>query len=201
MASKATKQAYNDLVNWEAQKPADYVSQNQSQIDSLNNTINNRHFDYTYTTDPSYQQYANQYRRQAEKASENAQASASALTGGFANSYATTAGANAYQQQMSGLDSVISNLRAQALDEYNSETNDLNTQLEALEKQESDDQARWQSDQNNYYDQLNYYQNQYATASQRDANTTSNWIAGIGMALDAALTFVATNPQVLAMFL
>jgi hypothetical protein len=187
MASKATKQAKADLENYEAQKPADYVSRNQSQIDSLNNTLNNRSFDYNYTTDPSYQQYASQYRRQATKANENAQASASALTGGFANSYATTAGANAYQQQMSGLDNVISNLRAQALDEYNNETNDLNTQLEALERQESDDQARYNSDLDDYYDQLSYYQDQYAAASQRDANKTSNVITAIGEAANFLL--------------
>lgn len=97
------------------------------QLEDTYNQINNREkFSYDMNNDAFYQQYASSYANNAKLAMENTVAQASALTGGYANSYAATAGQAMYNQQMEGLNDRATELYQLALQQYNAESARLN---------------------------------------------------------------------------
>ena len=82
----------------ELQKPT-YTSQYGGVISGLMDKIVNRQpFTYDFNADPIYHQFKDQFVKGGKEAAMNAVANASALTGGYGNSYAVTAGAQANQQ-------------------------------------------------------------------------------------------------------
>lgn len=189
MASKK-EQAYQALQNYQAQAPGPYQSPYQSQINSLMQDLNNRHFVYNYREDPTYQQYKRQYESSAQRAGENAQANAAAVSGGFGSSWATTAGENAYANTMNGLDNVVNGLYAQALDSYTEESNDMYGQLQNLMQAESQAQQQYNQDVSNYYSGLDYYQNNYETEANREEQNTSSWLSVAGSILGGLISLI-----------
>lgn len=173
MASKKD-QAYQQLQDYQANAPGPYQSQYQGQIDSLMQSLNDRNFSYNYREDPTYQQYQRQYQRQAQRASENAQANAAAVSGGYGSSWATTAGESAYADAMSGLDNIVNSLYGQALNSYTDETNDMVAQLNQLMQAESNAQAQYQQELQNYYSNLDYYQTNYENEAAREQQQKSS---------------------------
>ena len=193
-----TGTAQSQLEQFQASRPGGYSSPYAGQISDLTDQLNDREFSYDYTQDPAYQYYKSLYQQQAQRAGEHAQASASALGGGYGNSWATTAGADAYNAQMSGLNEVINSLYDQALGEYNDETSRLQSSLNNLYTAESSAQNAYASQMNNYYNQLNYYQQQAEAEQQRKQNQTDTWMSIGGTLLNAAISLL---PYALAMFL
>lgn len=105
---------------------------NQQYIDQLNNLYNqimNRGtFSYDLQGDPLYRQYADQYTQLGQQAMRDTQAQSAALTGGYGNSYASSAGSQAYQQYLNQLNSVIPDLYDRAYQAWKDEGDDLMTQ-------------------------------------------------------------------------
>lgn len=95
-------------------------------VNAYNNIQNIEKFSYDMNNDAFYQQYASSYANNAKLAMENTVAQASALTGGYANSYAATAGQAMYNQQMEGLNDRATELYQLALQQYNAESDRLN---------------------------------------------------------------------------
>ena len=95
-------------------------------VNAYNNIQNREKFSYDMNNDAFYQQYASSYANNAKLAMENTVAQASALTGGYANSYAATAGQAMYNQQMEGLNDRATELYQLALQQYNAESDRLN---------------------------------------------------------------------------
>lgn len=88
--------------------------------------INNREkFTYDLNGDMLYQQYKDQYMRQGRLAMQDTMGQAAALTGGYGNSYAATAGNQAYQSYLTQLNDVIPQLYQLALDKYDREGQDM----------------------------------------------------------------------------
>ena len=193
-----TGTAQSQLEQFQSSRPGSYSSPYAGQISDLTGQLNDREFNYSYIQDPAYQYYKSLYQQQAQRAGEHAQASASALGGGYGNSWATTAGADAYNAQMSGLNEVINSLYDQALGEYNDETSRLQSSLNNLYTAESSAQNAYASQMNNYYNQLNYYQQQAEAEQQRKQNQTDTWMSIGGTLLNAAISLL---PYALAMFL
>lgn len=109
----------------------------QKQLDEVMKQIQERNrkpFSYNIEGDALYQQYKNHYNKQAELAMKDAIGQASALTGGYGNSYAQSAGNQAYQAQMNNLNDIIPDLYQVAYDKYNKETDDLYNQYSLLTK-------------------------------------------------------------------
>ncbi len=99
----------------------------ESKLDSIYNQINSREkFKYDMNGDALYKQYAQQYQQNAKLAMEDTVGQISALTGGYANSYAATAGQAMYNQQMQGLNDKAIDLYQLALQQYNAEGDRLN---------------------------------------------------------------------------
>lgn len=109
---------------------------NQQYIDQLNslyNQILNRGtFSYDLQGDPLYRQYADQYTQLGQQAMRDTQAQSAALTGGYGNSYASSAGSQAYQQYLNQLNSVIPELYDRAYQAWQNEGDDLLTQYNLI---------------------------------------------------------------------
>lgn len=182
--------AQQQLEQFQAARPSSYSSPYSGQISDLTGQLNDREFHYDYTQDPAYAYYKSLYQQQAQRAGEHAQASAAALGGGYGNSWATTAGSDAYNAQLSGLSDVISGLYDQALGEYNNETSRLQSNLNNLYTAESNAQNAYASQMNNYYNQLGYYQQQAEAEQQRKQAQTDTWWDIGGTILNAAITLL-----------
>ena len=96
-----------------------YNSKYQQQIDALLDQVAGRgSFNYDVSSDPLYQAYKNQYVQGGRLAMQDTMGQAAALTGGYGSSYASTAGNQAYQQYLGGLNDQLLNLQSNALARY-----------------------------------------------------------------------------------
>lgn len=194
-SSSRVSDAQSNLDYLKSQRPDDYKSKYETQINETQsqlNDMNEKGFSYDYTKDAAYQQYKDRYTRGAELASEDATARAAARSGGYGNSWGTSSGQNAYQTTMNGLSDVASSLYDQAYSEYNTKKSDLSNKIKAWQQQDDLDRAAWKLNTDSYYNQLNNAQNEYADAvsanQQRKANRTSKWgnVMKVGASILAA---------------
>ena len=190
------KTARENLDRIKGNKPGEYQSEYASQIsgtqDALNK-MNEKGFAYDYTKDLAYQQYKSRYTRGAELNSEDTAARAASRSGGYGNSWATSSGQTAYQSTMAGLSDAADSLYDQAYNEYTTKKNDLTSRLSALQSQEKLAQDTYNTNLNNYYNQLGNAQTEYTDAvaakQQKTANTT-NTIGNVATVAVQALPWV-----------
>ena len=103
-------------------KPQAYQSRYSDQIASLYEQIMNRPaFSYNANRDPLFQQYRNQYIRDGQRAMQDSVGASAALTGGYGNSWATTAGYQAYGEYLKALNDKLPELEKQAREKYDAE--------------------------------------------------------------------------------
>ena len=137
-----------------ANKPGEYQSQWQSQLDALMNSIMNREkFSYDVNEDALYQQYKDKYVQQGKLAMGDTMGQAAAMTGGYGNSYAQSVGQQAYQASLDNLNDIVPELYAMALDQYEREGQELYNQYGMVMDRENLDYGRyrdtvadWQTD-------------------------------------------------------
>ena len=180
-------QAEQEEREWNANRPADYVSQYQPKIKDVMGQLDGmKEFDYDPDADTAYQQYKSQYTRSAKLANQNAQANAAAQTGGYSSSYGTQAGQNAYTTTMNNLDNVLNSLQDQSRSEYTAKRTGLESRLSGLQNAEQQDYQNYQKDMANWMDGLQYRQNEYDKASSESNQRTSRWLNGILSAVQLA---------------
>lgn len=157
------------------------------QIDALLAQINSRPaFSYDQNTDPTFQQYKDQYTAGGNKAMRDTMGNAAALTGGYGNSYATTAGSQAYDAYMEQLNNKGLELRQNALNEYNQQTEDLYNQLNAAMSVEDRAYQQYLDQYNQYRDRLNLGLDQAnAVANQWNSDRDYEYKVGRDAADDA----------------
>ena len=113
--SDAVMNAQNALNSVNTAKPGAYTSQYDAQIQDIYTKIMGRQdFSYDLNADMLYQQYKDQYQLMGKQAMQDTMGQAAALTGGFGNSYAATAGNQAYQGNLQQLNNKIPELYALA---------------------------------------------------------------------------------------
>lgn len=166
--SDAVMNAQAALNNVNTAKPGAYTSQYDTQIqDIYNKIIGRQDFSYDLNADMLYQQYKDQYQLMGKQAMQDTMGQAAALTGGYGNSYAATAGNQAYQGYLQQLNNKIPELYALAYDQYNQEGQDLMNQYQLAQGAEDAAYGRYQ-------DQYNQWLNEYQLAN--DAyNTERQW--------------------------
>ena len=126
-------------------KQEEYKSQWQTQLnDAINKILNREKFSYDLNGDALYQQYKNQYMMQGQQAMMDTMGQAAALTGGYGNSYAQTAGQQAYNSHLQQLNDKIPELYQMALSKYQTEGQDMYDQYSLLAGQEEQDYGRYQ---------------------------------------------------------
>lgn len=179
-------QAEQEEREWNANRPADYVSRNKDAMDSLTGQIGSG-FDWD-TGSKAYQQYRAQSQANAAASAENAQANAAMLAGGYGSSYADSVAKQGQQQALSGIDNAVPGLRGQALSEYQNQQNDLLSALSGMANTEALDRSAYGSNFANYTAWQNFLANQSEQARNENDNYWNNlWntVKNIG---SAALT-------------
>lgn len=110
-ANKAGVKAPLDLAE-------EYFSKYLSDIKSLARDLSSREFSYNPDEDPVFQAYKTKYMKEGARAGQDAMASYSALTGGYVNSAAVTAGAQANQYYAQKISDAIPELAQAAYNRY-----------------------------------------------------------------------------------
>ena len=155
--SDAVQQADALLQQQMAQKPGEYQSTWGDQLnDTIAKILNQDKFSYDLNKDALYQQYADQFTTQGNLASMDVMGQAAAMTGGYGNSYAQTAGQQAYQSYLQKLNDVVPELYGMALDQHNQERQALYDQASLMAQMEDQDYGRYRDQLSDYYTDLNY---------------------------------------------
>lgn len=170
-ASDTVTQALAALNTQLGAKPGEYQSTWQDQINTIIDKILNREdFSYDLNSDALYQQYKDQYTALGKLAMQDTMGQAAAMTGGYGNSYASTAGNQAYQSYLSQLNEVVPELYGMALDKYNQEGQELYNQYGILADQENQDYSRYQDEYSKWQNDLSFLYDQYNTERNFDYN-------------------------------
>ena len=153
--SDTVTQAQALLQQQLAQKPGEYQSAWGTQLnDMLQQILNREKFSYDLNGDMLYQQYKDQYTTQGKLAMMDTMGQAAAMTGGYGNSYAQTAGQQAYQGYLQQLNDKVPELYQLALNQYNAEGDEMYNQAALMAQQEEQDYGRWRDEVGDYYTEL-----------------------------------------------
>ena len=167
--SDAVKQAQALLNQQLANKPGQYTSPWQTQLnDAINKIMNREKFSYDMNADALYQQYKDQYVTQGQMAMMDTMGQAAAMTGGYGNSYAQTVGQQAYQGHLQQLNDKIPELYQLALNKYQMEGDDLYNQYSLLSTQDQMDYGKHRDTVSDWQIEMDRLQNQYNTERDYD---------------------------------
>ena len=158
------------LEDLENNKPGDFVSKYDSQIDSIvNNILNREQFDpnSVYDTD-LYKNYREQYMQQGNKAMRDTIGNISGMTGGYGSTYATAAGQQAYDGYLSQLGDKTMDIYDRVYQQYLNEGQELYNQLGMVNNQDNIDYSRYRDTVGDYYNDLNYYAGRYDSSYAQD---------------------------------
>lgn len=155
--SAALQSSRKALAAWEKAKPGAYSGKYTARLDELlERTLNRPAFRYNVAEDPLYRQLRDRAVRGGRLAMEDTVGRASALTGGYANSYAVTAGSEAYRRYLEGLNDSALELYDRALAAYDREGDKLKADADLLRGLDADDYKRYRDRLDSYYDEGNY---------------------------------------------
>lgn len=150
--SKDVEKAEKKLNKWEKNAPKEYDSKYSAEIDGiLNDILNREKFSYNLNADPLYEQYRELYTQNGKKAMMDTVGEASALTGGYSNSYAVTAGSQAYHEYLDNLNDVALDLRDRAYVQYGDEGEKLFEDIKLLRSLDGDDYDKYLNELERYY--------------------------------------------------
>lgn len=167
--SDAVRAAKTNLEQQMAQKPGAYQSQWQNSLnEAMNKILNREKFNYDLNGDALYNQYKDRYVQQGKQAMQDTIGSASALTGGYGNSWAQSAGQQAYHGYLQGLNDKVPELYQMALDKYNMEGQDLLNQYGLLSDREGQDYGRYRDALSDYLTERNFLTDRYDTERNYD---------------------------------
>ena len=142
----------------------DFAYKDQALLDTTKNQIFNRDkFSYDLNGDALYQQYKDKYINQGRLAMQDTIGQASAMTGGYGNSYAATAGNQAYQASLQNLNDIVPQLYQMAYEQYVQEGQDLNNKYSLLSNDRSYEYGVWGDKYNQLVADRDYMANDYLT--------------------------------------
>lgn len=128
----AAAQAYKDALG-AVSGYGSFKYGKQTELDNIMQSILERKpFTYNFNEDAFYQMYKDKYQKQGKMAAANVMGQAAALTGGYGNSYAATAGNQAYLGYLENLNDIIPELYQMAYDKYSQEGQDMYNQYGLL---------------------------------------------------------------------
>ena len=143
----------------------------KNQLNSTIGKINNSKFEYDINNDALYNQYKEQYQAMGNTAMQEAQADATALTGGFANSYAESAGQRAYNSYISQLQQIVPQLYSQARQTYDTDLSNLYNKANLYSGLNNQAYTEYAAALDQKYNNMNYNYNKYWNDRQASAVT------------------------------
>lgn len=169
--SDAVKQYRQQLDQIQQQRPGEYQSKWQQQMDGLLSQYQNRKpFQYDINDDAMYQQMVDRYVQQGKQAMMDTMGQSAALTGGYGNSYAQTAGQQTYQNYLKGANDMLPQFYQMALDRYQSEGDSILNQYNLMANQEDMEYSRYNDQLNRYFAELDRVQSVYDNERNTDYN-------------------------------
>lgn len=183
--SERTRELAERIAAQEAAKPGDWTGGTYGQQidDALGKILNRQPFSYNLNADPLYNQYKDQYIRGGKLAMQDTMGQAAQLTGGYGNSYASTAGNQAYQGYLTGLNDKVPDLYSLALSKFNAEGDAMRDNLgllQGMQQQELDQYNRKMTEYRTELDRLDalFSESQkYDYQNARDAIADAQWQA------------------------
>ena len=173
--SDTVNAAYEALQSQMANKPSAYVSQWQNQINDTINKITNRDkFSYDVNGDALYQQYKDKYIQQGKMAMQDTMGQAAAMTGGYGNSYAATAGNQAYQAHLNNLNDVVPELYQMAYNRYQDEGQELYNQYSLFADRDNTEYGRYRDTVSDWQTDRSFLANRYDTERNFDYGAYSD---------------------------
>lgn len=152
-----------------ASKPGSYQSAYTDQLQSLYDQIMNREkFSYDMNADALYNQYKQQYLQMGKAAMQDTMGQAAALTGGYGNSYASTAGNQAFQAYLQQLNDKVPEFAQMAFEQYQAEGDALNQKYAITQSADESAYGRWLDSYNMWADDRNFAQSAAELAYNRD---------------------------------
>lgn len=147
---------------------------------ALSNLANQPKFSYDLSKDTLYNQMKDQYQVMGQQAMADTIGQASAMTGGYGNSYATTAGSQAYQGYMQQLNNNIADLYNLALNTHTAETNRLQNVFNAYSTDRGTKSNEWQGNWNVYNNRFSNLANAYGDSRNYDLNSYNTQANAMG---------------------
>ena len=183
--SERTRELAERIAAHEAAKPMDWTGGTYGQQieDALGKILNRDPFTYNLNADPLYNQYKDQYIRGGKLAMQDTMGQAAALTGGYGNSYASTAGNQAYQGYLTGLNDKVPDLYSLALSKFNAEGDAMRDNLGLLQGMQDQEYAQYERKLADYradldrLDALFSESQKYDYQNARDAIADAQWQA------------------------
>lgn len=183
--SERTRELAERIAALEAAKPGDWTGGTYGQQidDALNKILNRQPFSYNMNADPLYNQYKDQYIRGGKLAMQDTMGQAAQLTGGYGNSYASTAGNQAYQGYLTGLNDKMPDLYSLALSKYNADGDAMRDNLgllQGMQQQELDQHNRKMTEYRTELDRLDALfadSQKWDYQNARDAIADAQWQA------------------------
>lgn len=134
-------------------------------------------FSYDFNTDALYQQYKDKYIKQGKMAMADTIGQASAMTGGYGNSYAVTAGNQAYQASLENLNDVIPELYQLAYDKYTQEGQEINEMISIMGAERDYQRGLYNDEVAKLLEDRKYYQGIADSLADDDYN---RWLDDVG---------------------
>lgn len=168
---QSVEDAQQAVEEHKGKKPGEYHSQWKDAANDLLGQIQNRDpFHYDAGRDPLYRQAVDRYVRLGRQAMMDTLGKTTALTGGYANSYAQTAGQQSYQGYLQDLSAQLPKYHQMALDQYRAQGKDLMDRYNLLSEREKAAYGQYQKALDRYYAELDRLQGIYDREQDRDYN-------------------------------
>ena len=176
--SQTVTDAKNYLQSVIDNKPGEFTSQYDGQIKTLYEQIMGRDkFTYDVSNDPLYQQYKQQYQILGNQAMQDTIGNAAALTGGYGNSWAATAGSQAYQGYLQQLNDKIPELYSQAYARYAQEGQDMQNMLGIAQSMRDTEYGEYRDTVSDWQADRSYAASQYDAEYARDYDNWMNMLS------------------------
>jgi len=185
--SDAVQQSYDNWQKAQASKPVDYKSTYTQQLDDLLGKVMSRpKFSYDVNQDALYRQARDLYMQNGRQAMKDTIGQASAMTGGYGNSYAASAGNQAYQNYLTQLNGMVPEFYDRALQAYNQEGDQLAKQYQMLGQREAQDYDRYRDTVSDWDRSVDRALQTYSTLYGQDYGQYSDSMNQAYNALNAA---------------
>lgn len=188
--SDAVTKAKDYLQTIIEKKPGEFNSYYDSQIKTLYDRLQSRpDFKYDVNQDALYQQYKNQYQLLGQQAMQDTVGNAAALTGGYGNSWAATAGSQAYQGYLQKLNDIIPDLYNQAYSRYSQEGDNLRSDIALANSLKESDYGMYRDQVSDWQADRNFAKNAYDNEYNRDYGQWGDMLNYWKMMHDLGITF------------
>lgn len=171
------KKAKNALDAHGTYQPGDNYTK---AMDYASKIENREQFSYDINADALYQQFKDNYIQQGQMARMDTMGQAAAMTGGYGNSYAQSAGQQAYNQQLNQLNNIVPELYGMAYSRYQQEGKDLQDAFNMYMGLEDRNKEHWDKEYNRLSaEEQNLYKRGYDAWDKKNTQAWNEYAASL----------------------